>query len=66
MEQAYLTGARDAALVRDLQARRYGIVQLEELDPFPLTPAAHRALTANYRIIRQDDDRTLFAPTSAP
>ncbi|HWD29572.1 MAG TPA: glycosyltransferase family 39 protein [Rhizomicrobium sp.] len=67
MEQAYITKVRsDAALVRDIQVRRYGIVQLEELDPFPLTPAAHRALTANYRIVRQDDDRTFFAPNSVP
>ena len=67
MEQAYITGARsDAPLVLDIRARRYGMVQLEELDPFPLTPAAHRALIANYHIVRQDDDRTFFAPNSVP
>ena len=67
MEQAYATGARsDAALVRDIQAKRYGMVQLEELDPFPLTPGAHRALTSSYRIVRQDDDRAFFVPNSAP
>jgi hypothetical protein len=67
MEQSYITGARsDAPLVRDVQAKRYGMVQLEELAPFPLTPAVRRALTANYRVVRQDDDRRFFAPSSAP
>lgn len=67
MEQAYVTGSRsDAVLVRDIRAKRYGVVQLEELVPFPLTPAVHRTLAANYHIARQDDDRRFFVPNSAP
>jgi hypothetical protein len=67
MEQAYVAGARsDVALVRDIRARRYGAVQLEELAPFPLTPDVRRALSANYHVVRRDGDRTFFAPNSAP
>ncbi len=63
IEQAFLTGARsDEALARDIVRRRYAIIQLEALSPFPLTPAVHRALDRSYRIVRQDDDRVFFAP----
>ncbi len=63
IEQAYRTGARsDEALVRAITARRFAIVQLEELSPFPLTPDVHRALDRNYRLVRRDDDRVFFAP----
>ncbi len=63
LDQAYLAGARnDAELVRAIEQRRYAIVQLEELSPFPLTPAVHRALDSNYYIVRRDDDRVFFAP----
>ncbi len=63
IEQAYRTGARsDEALVRAITARRFAIVQLEELSPFPLTPDVHRALDGNYRLVRRDDDRVFFAP----
>jgi dolichyl-phosphate-mannose-protein mannosyltransferase len=67
MEQAYVTGARsDAVLVHDIANRRYGVVQLEEPEPFPLTPAVQRALEANYHVVRQDDDRAFYAPNRAP
>jgi hypothetical protein len=67
IEQAYVTGARsDAPLVRAIAARRYAAVQLEELSPFPLTQNIRRALFANYRIVRKDDDRVFFAPIRAP
>lgn len=66
IEQAYLTGARsDKELVQALEARRFAIVQLEELSPFPLTPNVRRALNANYRIVRQDDDRVFFAANAS-
>jgi hypothetical protein len=64
MQQAYRKGTRsDAQLVAALNARRIGMVQLEELDPFPLTPNVKRALLAHYRIARQDDDRVYFTPS---
>ena len=61
--QAYRTGARsDAPLAAALRGRRYAVVQLEELAPFPLTPGIARALFANYRIAQRDGDRVLFVP----
>jgi hypothetical protein len=61
--QAYITGTRrDGSLVRAIGQRHYAIVQFEELSPFPLTPAVHRALDRNYRLVRRDDDRVFFVP----
>jgi hypothetical protein len=63
LDQAYLTGARnDAGLVRAIEAKHFALIQFEQLEPFPLTPAIHRALLKNYRIVRSDDDRVFFAP----
>src|SRR5262249_46660844 len=63
MGQAYATGTRsDAALVKDIAARRYGIIQFEEMSPFPLTPRVRDALLEHYRLARQDDDRVFFVP----
>jgi hypothetical protein len=63
LEQAYLTGARnDSELVEAIAARHYALIQLEQLNPFPLTPAIHAALLRNYRIVRTDDDRAILAP----
>ena len=36
--------------------------ELETGEPFPLTPAIHAALERSYRTVREDDDRTLYAP----
>ncbi|HEY0105187.1 MAG TPA: hypothetical protein VGB91_03825, partial [Rhizomicrobium sp.] len=66
MGQAYRTGARsDADLAAAIAARKYAVVQFEELAPFPLTPAIARALGANYRLLRRDDDRVFFVPNRA-
>jgi 4-amino-4-deoxy-L-arabinose transferase-like glycosyltransferase len=63
LEQSYLTGARsDAGLVRAIEAKHFALIQFEQLTPFPLTPAIHRALLKNYRIVRSDDDRVFLAP----
>jgi 4-amino-4-deoxy-L-arabinose transferase-like glycosyltransferase len=63
LEQSYLIGARsDAGLVRAIATKHFALIQLEQLTPFPLTPAVHRALLQNYRIVRTDDDRVFLAP----
>ena len=63
VEQAYLNGARsDAGLVRAIEAKHFALIQFEQLTPFPLTPAIHRAILRNYRLVRSDDDRVFFAP----
>ncbi|HEX4302579.1 MAG TPA: glycosyltransferase family 39 protein [Rhizomicrobium sp.] len=63
IEQAYLAGARsDAELAGVIRNRRFGLIQLEQFEPFPLTPAIRHALTENYRVVRTDDDRVFFVP----
>lgn len=63
LEQAYLTGTRrDVPLIRSIQERRYAMIQLEQMTPFPLTADIHAALLKNYRIVRTDDDRVFFVP----
>ncbi|MEI9995854.1 MAG: glycosyltransferase family 39 protein [Rhizomicrobium sp.] len=63
VQQAYLTGARsDTPLAAALAARRYTVVQLEALSPFPLPADVRDALFAQYRIARRDDERVFFVP----
>ena len=62
-DQRIRTGAQDAAgLVRLVEARRYSIIQLETLHPFPLPPAVENAVLQNYRIVRSDGERVFLAP----
>lgn len=49
-------------LVQLIRARRYSIIQLETLDPFPLPPAIELAVMQNYRVVRIDDERVFFSP----
>jgi hypothetical protein len=63
IEQAYLAGASSSdALFGAISAKRYAMLQFEQSTPFVLTPRLQRAVEQNYRIVRQDDDRTFFAP----
>lgn len=63
IEQAYLTGARsDTDLSRQIERRRYALIQFETLTPFPLTPRIRRVVELNYRVVRRDDDRVILAP----
>lgn len=61
--EAYRAGARsDADLVAAIDARRFGMIQFEEMSPFPLSENVRRAVERRYRIVRKDDDRVFFAP----
>ncbi|HJW42189.1 MAG TPA: glycosyltransferase family 39 protein [Rhizomicrobium sp.] len=61
--EAYRAGRRgDADLVSAIDARRFGMIQFEEMSPFPLTENIRRAVDQHYRLVRKDDDRTFFAP----
>lgn len=63
VQQAFLTKAMsDKGLARDIAAKRFGVVQLEQLAPFPLTARIEYALNANYRVARQDDGRVFLVP----
>jgi hypothetical protein len=61
--EAYRAGARrDADLVAAIDARHFGMIQFEEMSPFPLTENVRRAVDRNYHLVRKDDDRAFFAP----
>lgn len=64
LEQAYLTRRRsDAELAGLIAAKRYALIQFEQLKPFPLTPEIRRTLLHNYRVVRTDnDDRVFLVP----
>jgi hypothetical protein len=63
MDQRIRTGAQSAdGLLRQIAAKRFSIIQLEALRPFPLPPVVERAVLHNYRIIRRDDERVFLAP----
>ncbi len=62
-DQRIRTGAlRSDGLVHLIAERRYSIIQLESLHPFPLPTAIERAVLQNYRIVRTDDERVFLVP----
>jgi hypothetical protein len=62
-DQSIRTGAQPAGdLARLIEARRFSIIQLESLHPFPLPSAVEQATLRNYKIIRTDGERVFFAP----
>ena len=61
--QALKTGARNEQVLTDaLNQRRYGAVQFDSLDPFPLGEKARAALLANYRVHHIDDNGVFLRP----
>jgi hypothetical protein len=63
MEQAFATGARnDGPLAEAIAEHRYGLIELESLDPFPLTPRIRAAIAQHYRTVRTDEGRVFFVP----
>ena len=65
--QVFQTGARsDRDFGRAVADKRYALIALEADEPFPFTPSVQAALARSYRIVRQDDDLTFYAPSRAP
>jgi hypothetical protein len=63
LSQAYLTGRRsDDSLAKAISGAHFGIVQFEQLSPFPLTPRIRSALLARYRLVHSDADGVFFVP----
>lgn len=63
VDQAIRVGARsDSQLVRLIEAKRFSMIELESLKPFPLAGGVENALTRNYKIVRTDDERVFFTP----
>jgi hypothetical protein len=62
-DQRLRTGAQSPDRLLHLIAdRRFSIIQLETLHPFPLPPQIERAVLQNYRVVRTDDERVFLAP----
>ena len=63
MDQRFRTGAQSAAvLVRQIDEKRFSILQFETLNPFPFPPDVERAVMRSYQIVRTDDERVFLAP----
>jgi hypothetical protein len=63
LSEAYRTGTRsDADLIQAFAAKRYALVEFEDMEHFPLTPRIRSALLENYRMTLEGDDGTFFVP----
>ncbi len=49
-------------LVHMIEAKRFAMIELEALKPFPIAGATEGALVRNYKIVRQDDERVFLSP----
>jgi hypothetical protein len=52
----------EVPLVRMIETRRFAMVELEVLKPFPIAGEAEQALMRNYEIVRRDDERVFLSP----
>jgi hypothetical protein len=63
VDQAIRTGARsDAQIVQQISAKRFSMIELESLTPFPIGGRVEQALSRNYKIVRTDDARVFLTP----
>jgi hypothetical protein len=52
----------EVPLVRMIGSKRFAIIELETLKPFPIAGAAEQTLRNNYKIVRRDDERVFLSP----
>ena len=63
MSEQILTSTRKAdGLAQLVRAHRFGIIQLDSLEPFTLGPKVHQALNAAYRVHHIDDNGVFLVP----
>ena len=63
LDQRFRTGAQtNRDLLRLIGNRRFTVIELETLKPFPFAPDVQRELLRNYKIVRTDGERVFFAP----
>jgi dolichyl-phosphate-mannose-protein mannosyltransferase len=63
IDQAMRAGARpDTQLVHQIEAKRFSLIELESLKPFPLSGGVEQALLRNYTVVRTDDERVFLKP----
>jgi hypothetical protein len=61
-QRFHLRAHSDEQLVNMIEQKRFSMIELESLAPFPLAGGTQSALTRSYRIVRLDDERVLFVP----
>jgi hypothetical protein len=63
IDQAIRTGARpDTQLVRQINAKRFSMIEFESLKPFPISGGVEDALFHSYKVVRTDDERVFLTP----
>ena len=63
MDQRFRTGAQsDTELTRLIDEKRFSIIQLESLKPFPLPESVEHSVTRSYDVTRNDGDRVFLTP----
>jgi len=63
VDQAIRAGARpDRQLIQQIDAKRFSMIELESLKPFPLSCGIERAMQRNYKVVRTDDERVFLKP----
>jgi hypothetical protein len=63
VDQSIRTGARpDTQLISQIEAKRFSMIELESLTPFPIAGRVEQTLMRSYKIVRTDDERVFFAP----
>jgi hypothetical protein len=63
MDQRIRADARnEMPLVGMIGTKRFAMIELETLEPFPIAGGTERALLRNYKIVRRDDERVFLSP----
>jgi hypothetical protein len=45
-----------------IEAKRFAVIELESLKPFPMAGGAEQVIMRNYKIVRRDDERVFLSP----
>ena len=52
----------EVPLLGMIKAKRFAMIELESLKPFPIAGGVEQAVIRNYKIVRRDDERVFLSP----
>jgi hypothetical protein len=52
----------EVPLLGMIKAKRFSMIELESLKPFPIAGGVEQAVIRNYKIVRRDDERVFLSP----
>jgi len=52
----------EVPLLGMIEAKRFAMIELESLKPFPIAGGIEQVLMRNYRVVRRDDERVFLSP----